>query len=102
MPYAEQQSRAQRLQEIEAFKLAKLWRVLAQDHDRVSQRVVIARGDRVAGRAAGPRVHLQHARSRDPGDVPVLLLDADHDPLIGAPPCRPTGARPSGRASTPR
>ena len=44
MPYAEQQSRAQRLQEIEAFRLAKLWRVLAQDHDRVSQRVVVARG----------------------------------------------------------
>ena len=44
MPYAEQRTRAQRLQEIEAFELAKLWRVLAQDHDRVSQRVVIARG----------------------------------------------------------
>jgi hypothetical protein len=44
MPYTEQQSRAKQLQEIEAFRLAKLWRVLSQDHDRVSQRVVIARG----------------------------------------------------------
>ena len=44
MPYAEQQRCAQRLQEIEAFRLAKLWRVLAQDNDRVSQRVVVARG----------------------------------------------------------
>ena len=44
MPYAEQQRCAKRLQEIEAFGLARLWRVLAQDNDRVSQRVVVARG----------------------------------------------------------
>src|SRR4051794_40101469 len=44
MPYPEQRTRAQRLAEIEAFRLAKLWRVLAKDHDRISQRVVIARG----------------------------------------------------------
>ena len=44
MPYAEQRTRARRLQEIEACKLAKLWRTLAQDHGRVSQRVVVARG----------------------------------------------------------
>ena len=50
--------RAQRLQEIEAFRLAKLWRVLAQDHDRVSQRVVVAARHRMEGRAAGPLVHL--------------------------------------------
>ena len=66
MPFSEQQSRAKRLQEIEAFRLAKLWRVLAQDNDRVSQRVVIRCGielllldaDHVEERAAGPRVRL--------------------------------------------
>ena len=72
MPYAEQRSRAQRLQEIEAFRLAKLWRVLAQDNDRVSQRVVIARGiewkgelqDRVfVHKAVEPQIAAQRAAS---------------------------------------
>ena len=84
MPYAEQRSRAQRLQEIEAFRLAKLWRVLAQDNDRVTQRVVIARGiewkgelqDRIfIHKATEPKINKR---------LPLLLLDADHDPLIGA------------------
>ena len=84
MPYAEQRSRAQRLQEIEAFRLAKLWRVLAQDHDRVSQRVVIARGIEWHGELQD-RVFIYSATLPTiPKKLPVLLLDADHDPLIGA------------------
>jgi hypothetical protein len=84
MPYAEQRTRAQQLAEIEAFRLAKLWRTLAQDNDRVSQRVVIARGIEWKGelqdrlfihKAAEPKINKR---------VPLLLLDADHDPLIGA------------------
>ena len=84
MPYAEQRTRAQRLQEIEAFRLAKLWRVLAKDHDRVSQRVVIARGIEWQGELQD-RVFIYSAtKPKIPAKVPVLLLDADHDPLIGA------------------
>jgi hypothetical protein len=84
MPYAEQQTRARRLQEIEAFKLAKLWRVLAQDHDRVSQRVVVARGIEWQGELQD-RVFVYSATEPTiPKGLPVLLLDADHDPLIGA------------------
>ena len=84
MPYAEQRSRAQRLAEIEAFRLAKLWRVLAQDNDRVSQRVVIARGIEWKGERAD-RVFIHKAKALAiPKGLPVLLLDADHDPLIGA------------------
>ena len=44
MPYAEQQTRAKRLKEIEAFRLARIWWTLAVDHQRVSQRIVVARG----------------------------------------------------------
>jgi hypothetical protein len=84
MPYAEQRSRAQRLAEIEAFRLAKLWRVLAKDNDRVSQRVVIARGIEWKGERAD-RVFIHKAKALAiPKGLPVLLLDADHDPLIGA------------------
>ena len=84
MPYAEQQSRAQRLQEIEAFRLAKLWRVLAQDNDRVSQRVVIARGIEWKGELQDRVFIHKAAEPQIPKRLPVLLLDADHDPLIGA------------------
>ena len=84
MPYAEQRSRAQRLQEIEAFRLAKLWRVLAQDNERVSQRVVIARGIEWKGELQD-RVFVHKAvEPKIAARVPLLLLDADHDPLIGA------------------
>ena len=84
MDYAEQQSRAQQLQEIEAFKLAKLWRILAQDHDRVTQRVVIANGVEWQGELQD-RVFIYSTHAPEiPATVPVLLLDADHDPLIGA------------------
>ena len=71
-------------QEIEAFRLAKLWRVLAQDHDRISQRVVIARGIEWKGELQD-RVFIYKATAPTiPKRLPVLLLDADHDPLIGA------------------
>ena len=105
MPYAEQRSRAQRLQEIEAFRLAKLWRVLAQDNERASQRVVIARGiewqgelqDRVfVYKAIEPKINKR---------LPLLLLDADHDPLIGAatlPTTRRTVIRPRLNAAVPQ
>ena len=84
MPYAEQRTRAQRLKEIEAFKLAKLWRVLAKDHDRISQRVVIARDIQWKGELQD-RVFVHKAKAPAiPKGLPVLLLDADHDPLIGA------------------
>ena len=83
-PYAEQRARAARLKEIEAFRLAKLWRVLAEDHDRVSQRVVIARGIEWKGELQD-RVFIHKATTPlIPARLPVLLLDADHDPLIGA------------------
>ena len=82
MPYAEQRSRAQRLQEIEAFRLAKLWRVLAQDNDRVSQRVVIARGIEWKGELQGIRIFIHKATEPKINKrLPLaLLLDADHDP----------------------
>ena len=84
MPYAEQQRCAKRLQEIEAFGLARLWRVLAQDHDRVSQRVVVARGIEWRSELQD-RVFIYTATEpKIPKGLPVLLLDADHDPLIGA------------------
>ncbi len=97
LPYAEQQNRARLLQEIEAFRLAKLWRILAQDHDRVSQRVVIARGIAWKGELQD-RVFIHKAvEPRLPARLPVLLLDADHDPLIGVvtlPTNRRTAIRP--------
>ena len=96
-------ARAQQLQEIEAFRLAKLWRVLAQDHDRVTQRVVIARGIEWHGELQDRVFIYSAAKLRDPSELPVLLLDADHDPLIGAatlPTNRRDGA--SCRPSTPR
>ena len=83
-PYRVQQAHAQQLQEIEAFRLAKLWRTLAQDHDRVSQRVVLARGIEWKGELQD-RVFIHSAA--DPlinKRLPVLVIDADHDPLIGA------------------
>ena len=84
MPYAEQQRCAKRLQEIEAFGLARLWRVLAEDNDRVTQRVVVARGIEWKGELQD-RIFIHKATEpKIPQRLPVLLLDADHDPLIGA------------------
>lgn len=84
LPYAEQQTRARRLQEIEAFRLAKLWRVLAHDNDKISQRVVIARGIEWHGELQD-RVFIHTATAPVISKaLPVLVLDADHDALIGA------------------
>ena len=84
MPYAEQQSHARVLQENEAFRLAKLWRVLAQDNGRVSQRVMIARAIEWHGELQD-RVFIYSATLPTiPKKLPVLVLDADHDPLIDA------------------
>ena len=84
MPYAEQRVRAQQLHEIEAFRLAKLWRVLAKDHERVTQRVVVSCGIEWHGELQD-RVFIYSAVEPSiPKGLPVLLLDADHDPLIGA------------------
>jgi hypothetical protein len=84
MDYVEQQRRARKLKETECFKLAKLWRVLAQDHDRLSQRVVVARGIEWKGELQD-RVFVHKAKDLVLAKrLPVLVLDADHDPLIGA------------------
>lgn len=82
--HAEQKRRVQRLIETEAYRLARLWRLLKEDLGRAgpTQRVVVARG--VAwNEELQDRVFLHwRAELRLPADVPALLLDADLDPLI--------------------
>ena len=83
LSYVEQQRRAARLREIEAFKLAKLWRTLAQDHERHTQRIVVARGIAHKGELQDRVFVYSTPKLRIGEHDPVLLLDADHDPLIG-------------------
>ena len=83
LSYVEQQRRAARLREIEAFKLAKLWRTLAQDHERHTQRIVVARGIAHKGELQDRVFVYSIPKLRIGEHDPVLLLDADHDPLIG-------------------
>jgi hypothetical protein len=82
LPYAEQKRRAAQLQEIEAFGLAKLWRVLAEDHDRITQRVVIARGIEWRGELQDRTFIRRTAKLQIAKQIPVLILDADQAQLI--------------------
>lgn len=83
---AEQKNRATRLAEAEAFRLRRLWLLLAEDHERncPNQRVHVRRGVPWRGELQD-RVFL-HWRSplELPAGVPILLLDADLDPRIAA------------------
>ena len=87
MHHAEQRRRAALLAEIEAFRLSRVWRLLAEDYDRPcpSQRVVVRRGIEWHGELQD-RVSLywRAALQLPLSGTPLLLLDADLDPLIVA------------------
>ena len=83
-PYHDQQDYARQLREAgDVFTRARLWRILAQDCERVTQRVVVRRGIEWEGEHQD-RVFMYWRAEPRIGKGAALLLDADHDPIIGA------------------
>jgi hypothetical protein len=78
-----QRERARRLLEAESYKLAKLWRVAAEDYDREggSQRIVLRRGIEWHGELQD-RVEILYRSAFKPPAAPTLIIDADLDPTI--------------------
>jgi putative DNA primase/helicase len=78
-----QRERATRLREAESHKLAKLWRLLAEDYEREggSQRVVLRQGVKWHGEIQD-RVEIHYRAAFKPPPAPTLVIDADLDPTI--------------------
>jgi hypothetical protein len=87
MPHAAQRKKLDGYRRSEALKLYRFWKILEAEIERTGPlRQIELRRDviRRRGDEACDRVYLNWRRDLILPDVPVLVLDADLDPIIGA------------------